>query len=93
MRPPSPCRRALPRSLVFMLLVLVSAAAPATVSDDEVEPVASGGAHGGALSEGYLLEVGRPFPLILLPAASDGQPLTLADFRGRKTILHVFASW
>jgi hypothetical protein len=39
------------------------------------------------------LEVGQPFPEIALPSAEDGRPLSLARFRGMKTILHVFASW
>jgi len=39
------------------------------------------------------IEVGRPFPQVLLPMLEDGSPATLARFRGRKTLLHVFASW
>ncbi len=39
------------------------------------------------------LEVGRPFPDLVLPALQDGRPLSIADFRGRKVILQVFASW
>jgi len=38
-------------------------------------------------------EVGRPFPLLALPDVADGRPRSIADFRGRKIILHVFASW
>jgi hypothetical protein len=38
-------------------------------------------------------EVGRPFPLLALPDCADGRPRSIADFRGRKIILHVFASW
>jgi hypothetical protein len=39
------------------------------------------------------LDVGRPFPDLLLPALRDGKPTSLADFRGKKVVLHVFASW
>lgn len=39
------------------------------------------------------LEVGRAFPAITLPDIADGRPRAIADFRGRKIILHVFASW
>ena len=39
------------------------------------------------------LEVGQPFPDLVLPALEDGRPTSLADFRGRKLVLHVFASW
>jgi len=39
------------------------------------------------------LEVGRPFPSITLPLLKDGSPASIADFRGEKIIIHVFASW
>ena len=38
-------------------------------------------------------EVGRPFPVLALPDAADGKSRSIAEFRGRKIILHVFASW
>lgn len=38
-------------------------------------------------------EVGRPFPDIVLPSAEDGSPMSIADFRGKRLVLHVFASW
>ena len=37
-------------------------------------------------------QVGQPFPNILLPSL-DGRPMSIADFRGHKLILHIFASW
>ncbi len=40
-----------------------------------------------------VIEVGRPFPALHLPDAADGRPRSIADFRGRKVLLHVFASW
>ena len=39
------------------------------------------------------LGVGQPFPELALPAIDDGRPLSVADFRGEKLVLHVFASW
>lgn len=39
------------------------------------------------------LAVGEPFPTLILPALEDGRPRSLSEFRGRKVILHVFASW
>ncbi|MBA3884266.1 MAG: hypothetical protein H0X67_00875 [Acidobacteria bacterium] len=39
------------------------------------------------------IEVGRPFPAVRLPDAADGRPRSIAEFRGRKVLLHVFASW
>ncbi|MFQ5743961.1 MAG: TlpA family protein disulfide reductase [Acidobacteriota bacterium] len=38
-------------------------------------------------------EVGERFPEIVLPSLADGSPTSLAQFRGKKIILHVFASW
>ena len=42
---------------------------------------------------GASLKVGEPFPVIALPSAKDGQPMSVNDFRGRKLLLHLFASW
>ncbi|MEM7584369.1 MAG: hypothetical protein AAF560_13355 [Acidobacteriota bacterium] len=39
------------------------------------------------------LEVGKPFPEIILPSLDDGKPVSLGSFRGRKLVLHVWASW
>lgn len=38
-------------------------------------------------------EVGQPFPQIVLPSLEDGRPTSLSQFRGKKIILHIFASW
>jgi len=38
-------------------------------------------------------KVGEPFPAISLPAADDGRKVSIADFRGQRLIVHVFASW
>ncbi len=37
--------------------------------------------------------VGEAFPTIALPSAADGHAVSLADFRGKKVIVNVFASW
>jgi hypothetical protein len=39
------------------------------------------------------LAVGQPFPSILLPSLLDGKPLSVKDFQGKKTVLHIWASW
>jgi hypothetical protein len=39
------------------------------------------------------LEVGQLFPLVAFPALEDGSPRSVADFRGRRLLLQVFASW
>ena len=38
-------------------------------------------------------QVGGRFPDLVLPALDDGRPLSIASFRGRKLVLHVWASW
>jgi len=38
------------------------------------------------------LDVGKPFPAMTFPDL-DGQPKSIADFLGKKTVLHLFASW
>ena len=46
-----------------------------------------------AIPQDVTIEVGRPFPNLTLPALEDGSPASIANFRGKKTLLHVFASW
>jgi hypothetical protein len=44
--------------------------------------------HGGAAPQS-----GDVFPVVNLPSLTDGTPMSVADFRGRKVLLHQFASW
>ena len=46
-----------------------------------------------ASSSAPRIEQGLPFPSIVLPALDGGRPASLADFRGEKVVLHIFASW
>ena len=39
------------------------------------------------------LEVGKPFPNLVLPSLDDGSASSVSDFRGQKLILHIWASW
>ena len=39
------------------------------------------------------IEVGSPFPNLVLPLLEDGRPSSIVGFRGKKILLHVFASW
>ena len=48
---------------------------------------------GTARAEPPPLEVGQPFPDLVLPALDDGRPRSIRDFRGERVVLHVFASW
>jgi hypothetical protein len=40
-----------------------------------------------------VIRKGEPFPAIVLPTMADGSPASITDFRGKKVVLHVFASW
>jgi hypothetical protein len=39
------------------------------------------------------IAVGRPFPDLILPALDDGRPRSISELHGKKTMIHVFASW
>jgi hypothetical protein len=39
------------------------------------------------------LQSGNKFPELVLPSIEDGRPLSVTGFRGRRLLLHVFASW
>ena len=39
------------------------------------------------------IRTGEPFPEVQLPLLADGSLATLQDFRGPRTVLHIFASW
>ena len=38
-------------------------------------------------------ELDRPFPDVVLPALGGAEPMSIADFRGQKVVLQVFAAW
>lgn len=66
--------------LALALAALLVGGPPMT-ADAQVDPPPTG------------FEVGQPFPVLTLPSLEDGQPRSLAEFRGHEVILHVFASW
>ena len=66
-----------PPALAALALLLTTCGNPATTPQQET-----------ALK----LEVGEPFPSIVLPSL-DGAPSSIRQFRGQKVLLHVFASW
>lgn len=39
------------------------------------------------------LKPGKPFPGLVFPSIEDGSALSVNQFRGQKTLLHIFASW
>ena len=42
---------------------------------------------------GFDLSPGNPFPVIPMPSATGGELKSVADFRGEKVMLQIFASW
>ena len=66
------------RNFAVTLLPLIALAVPSE-------------ARGQRSSGGF--EVGTPFPTLSFPSLADGRPASIADFRGQKVILHIFASW
>ena len=53
------------------------------------------GAKGTAAesSESAEFHEGQVFPTMIFPPLDRGRPGSVADFRGKKLILHIFASW
>lgn len=39
------------------------------------------------------IAVGSYFPDLLLPSLADGTPTSVKKYRGKKVLLHIFASW
>ena len=44
-------------------------------------------------AEGVPIKEGELFPHYVFPRLKDGSAGSLTQFRGRKSILHIFASW
>ena len=47
----------------------------------------------GAPADAIAITVGEPFPVITLPSIDGSTPFSIQKFRGKKVILHIFASW
>lgn len=74
---------------------MIAVVAAATAAPGPVAPPAPRGEVAAPALQGgpVRFEVGKPFPEIALPSLNDGALTSLAAFRGKKIILHVFASW
>lgn len=46
-----------------------------------------------ARAEPYAPRVGQRHPDVMLPTISDGKPVSLSQYRGKKVLLIHFASW
>jgi len=55
--------------------------------------ISIGAAASAAAQTAPAFEVGETFPAIVLLDADGSAPRSIADFRGQKIILHMFASW
>lgn len=54
-------------------------------------PAVEGEAASRSKSVGF--HEGQLFPTSVFPSLDDSRPGSVADFRGKKLILHIFASW
>ncbi len=68
------------RHFVVTLLPLIAIAVPSETRAQSSTP-------------SHNFEVGTPFPTLSFPSLDNGRPASIADFRGQKVILHIFASW
>lgn len=46
-----------------------------------------------ASAQAFEPQVGAPLPDFRLPRIDNGAPVSLSDYRGRKVLLMMFASW
>ena len=76
------------RAAVVLLMTMATLSQPTmSISEDlPVQPVRPQQGPGE-------LTVGQAFPDLVLPRLGDGEPISIAAFRGKKVILHLFASW
>jgi len=73
---------------IIIALGLASAGVVAAAQSPKPKPI---WARNNPLPAG--LNPGQPFPTIALPSAEDGRPTSLAEFRGEKVVVNIFASW
>jgi hypothetical protein len=77
-------------NVLWLLFTAVSVVALGAGAADQTKPKPIW-ARNAPLPRGF--NPGEAFPTIALPSAADGRPVSLADFRGKKVIVNVFASW
>jgi hypothetical protein len=76
------------RAAAVLVWALAAAAIVAGQAPPKPRPI---WARNNPLPKG--LNPGEPFPTLALPSADDDRPVSMADFRGRKVIANIFASW
>jgi len=77
-------------TFVWLLLTAVAITAVAAGKADQSKPKPIW-ARNAPLPRGF--NVGEAFPTRALASAADGRPVSVAQFRGKKTIVNIFASW
>ncbi len=85
------CGMLIPRAVAVLSVVALAIAfggAASSASIDGTEAAAS-----SAQRRDSPFAVGDIFPDLAFPSLEDGTPTRLSDFRGKKVMLHVFASW
>jgi len=77
-------------SVIWLLSTAVAVGAVGAVAADQqkAKPIWE---RNAPLPRGF--NPGDAFPTLALKSASDGPPVSLAEFRGRKVIVNIFASW
>jgi hypothetical protein len=70
------------------LVLAVAVTVPLAAQPPKAKPI---WARNNPLPKG--LNVGEAFPTLALPSAADGHAVSVADFRGKKLIVNIFASW
>ena len=77
-------------SAMWLLLTAVSAGAlgAGAAGQPKPKPIWE---RNAPLPKGF--NAGEAFPTIALPSAADGRLVSAAEFRGRKLIVNIFASW
>jgi hypothetical protein len=79
------------RACVIWLLstaVSVAALGAGAVGQPKPKPIWE---RNAPLPRGF--NAGEAFPTRALPSAADGRPMSVAEFRGKKLIVNIFASW
>ena len=65
--------------LIFIATGVVSGCSSAERTEEPTFPIGA--------------NVGEVYPNYVFPSLEDGRPTALSEFRGKKIILHHFASW
>lgn len=74
-------------NLLWMPIALGIAGTTAIMDFSQAESLSAPSANSGEFHEGQV------FPTMVFPSLDGKRPGSVADFRGRKLILHIFASW